>query len=184
MYCVQQKFTIKKELFMHKTILYKKAYRMLDNITPLKFDCGLLCKSRCCKGDNETGMHLYPGEEVMQNSNKLIKIMDKLFDGEKIKFAVCNGKCDRRNRPLACRVFPLVPYISQDGRLHIVGDPRAKHICPLLLHCDLVKMDRRFKSSIYKVFRLLMEDMEIREYVCRLSNTLREYALFTGINLP
>ncbi|HHW48145.1 MAG TPA: hypothetical protein GXX14_05950 [Clostridiaceae bacterium] len=169
---------------MYKTVLYKKAYRMLDNITPLKFDCGTLCESRCCKGDDSTGMHLYPGEEIMQNSNNFLKIRDAFFESGVIKFATCNEKCDRRTRPLACRIFPLVPYISQDGRLHIVEDPRAKHICPLLLHNDMIRMNRRFKSNVYKVFRFLIEDREIKEYVCRLSNILREYALFTGTSLP
>jgi len=175
---------LSKGVFMHKTILYKKAYRMLDNITPLKFDCGMLCESRCCEGDDDTGMHLYPGEEIIQNNNKLLKIREEFFEGGKILFATCNGKCDRRSRPLACRIFPLAPYISQDGRLHIVEDPRAKHICPLLFYSDSAKMDRRFKSSIYKVFRFLIEDREIKDYVCRLSNTLREYASFTGTSLP
>jgi hypothetical protein len=50
---------------MYMKLLYKKAYRLLEHSTPLKFDCGQLCGSRCCSGGNEAGMCLYPGEETM-----------------------------------------------------------------------------------------------------------------------
>ena len=38
---------------MNKKILYKKAYRILENSTPLKFDCGTLCDKKCCSGDDK-----------------------------------------------------------------------------------------------------------------------------------
>ena len=97
---------------MHKTVLYKKAYRMLGNITPLKSDCGRLCESRCCKGDDDTGMHLYPGEETMQISNNSLRIRDAFFEGREIKFATCNGKCERKTGLLPAGCF-LLHRISQ-----------------------------------------------------------------------
>lgn len=42
---------------------------LLNDITPLKFDCGVLCNKACCKGDKNTGMYLYPGEELMYMSS-------------------------------------------------------------------------------------------------------------------
>ncbi len=40
-----------------------KAYELLENCTPLKFDCGALCGGKCCKGGDNDGMILFPGEE-------------------------------------------------------------------------------------------------------------------------
>ena len=42
----------------------QKALDELENITPLKpFKCGKLCAARCCSGDENDGMGLFPGEE-------------------------------------------------------------------------------------------------------------------------
>lgn len=50
---------------MNKKNLYKRAYRLMENSTPLKFDCGMLCNSKCCTGDSRAGMSLFHGEEAM-----------------------------------------------------------------------------------------------------------------------
>jgi hypothetical protein len=50
---------------MYKETLYRRVYRILENSTPLKFDCGLLCNSKYCTGDSNAGMCLFPGEESM-----------------------------------------------------------------------------------------------------------------------
>ena len=44
---------------------YRYAYSLLEEVTPLPADCGQLCGAACCKGDDETGMYLFPGERVM-----------------------------------------------------------------------------------------------------------------------
>jgi len=169
---------------MDKKILYGKAYRILDKSTPLRFDCGLLCNSRCCSGNSDTGMHLYPGEEVMLENEKYFKIKNQSFHDLKVEFAICNGECDRRLRPIACRIFPLVPYISENGRLHIVEDPRAKYICPLILFDKSEDIGRIFRRNIYKVFLLLIQDKDIKRYLVCLSDTIRDYSAFTGMELP
>jgi hypothetical protein len=170
---------------MDKKILYRKAYRILDKSTPLGFDCGLLCNSRCCSGDSDDGMHLYPGEEIMCGINKNeFKVQNILFHNLKIKFLVCNGRCDRRYRPLACRVFPLVPYISEEGKLYIVEDPRAKYICPLISLNLSEQIDKIFRRNLYKVFILLIQDKDILRYITCLSETIRDYSTFTGMELP
>jgi len=173
-----------KPKVMNKELLYRKAYRILDNSTPLKVDCGLLCNKRCCSGDNKAGMQLYPGEEIMLSNSKFLCIRDEIFHDKKIKFAVCKGKCDRRYRPLACRVYPLTPYISQEGKLCIIEDPRAKYICPLLLYDKSKDINKLFKRNVYKVFLLLSQDKDIYEYLLHLSDTIRGYAAFAGIKLP
>ena len=47
---------------MNVEYIYLQLYRLFDNSTPLKADCGKLCGKSCCKGD-DGGMYLFPGEE-------------------------------------------------------------------------------------------------------------------------
>ena len=80
---------------MKKDII-SRAKDVLIPYTPLSADCGLVCGKACCKGDEETGMLLFPGEETVfpvkeKNGNRL---------------CVCKGKCDRSTRPLSCIIFP------------------------------------------------------------------------------
>ena len=42
--------------------IYQKAFHLLQNATPLRTDCGVLCGKACCKGDDMAGMLLFPGE--------------------------------------------------------------------------------------------------------------------------
>ncbi len=41
------------------------ARAALSDLTPLLTDCGRLCGVACCKGDEQTGMLLFPGEEAL-----------------------------------------------------------------------------------------------------------------------
>ena len=41
----------------------ESCYSVLRRTTPLDFDCGKICNGKCCKGDEKTGMLLFPGEE-------------------------------------------------------------------------------------------------------------------------
>jgi hypothetical protein len=166
---------------MYKKVLYKKAYRMLESSTPLKFDCGILCNKRCCLGDNNAGMHLYPGEEaVLQESQIFLKIRKENFNNIEIFFAVCNGKCDRRFRPLSCRIYPFISHINHVGQISIIDDPRAKYTCPLLLDMNELQIDKRYVRKVTKVFQLLAQDAEIRTYINTLSGVLNDYSRFTG----
>ncbi|NLK87311.1 MAG: hypothetical protein GX279_07465 [Clostridiaceae bacterium] len=166
---------------MYTRILYKKAYRLLKDSTPLKFDCGLICSSKCCSGDSDMGMYIYPGEEVMFEGHEdfLFIRQDKLRDTD-VLFAVCNGKCNRRYRPLACRIFPFTPYIDEKGRLTVIEDPRAKYICPLLSGSIDLGIDTAFKRNVLNAFRALIRDDEIRRFICLLSSALDEYRKLTG----
>ena len=95
--------------------LYADANRILSDKTPLKKDCGLICGGECCKGDNETGMLLFPFEKTTLN------IIEK--DG--VRLAVCDGSCDRNERPLSCRIFPFFPYVTPEGRIRVIPDIRG-----------------------------------------------------------
>lgn len=164
---------------MNKKVLYRKAYRMLEDSTPLKFDCGLLCSSKCCSGDNDEGMYLFPGEELMfDRHGGFLTIREEKLLQTDVLFAVCDGTCDRKLRPLACRIFPYIPYQDKNGRLTVIEDPRARYICPLLMGFPEVKIDLMFKRNISKVFHLLMKDNDIKSYLCLLSGVLEEYKRF------
>jgi hypothetical protein len=170
---------------MNKKILYKKAYRMLENSTPLRFDCGTLCNKKCCLGDKNFGMHLFPGEKIMfQGNQNFLNISREIFVTTEIFFAVCQGKCGRRFRPLSCRIYPLIPYIDRNNRINVIEDPRAKYVCPLLFNFDEIKMNIRFRRNVRRVFQLFAQDTEIKSYINTLSCVLDEYSRFTGLKQP
>ena len=104
---------------MEKKLLYEKAYAILSKSTPLRFDCGRLCNQICCwAGDDDTGMYLFPSEEIMYAGLDYPTMIPSNFEtgpNQKVLLALCHGKCDRNLRPLACRFFPLTPFINTKG---------------------------------------------------------------------
>ena len=79
------------------------------DLTPLAFDCGRLCGSHCCQGGADAGMRLFPGE----TADSGFTVRDTADGG---RLLLCGGHCDRRVRPLACRIFPLFPISAMtDG---------------------------------------------------------------------
>ena len=135
--------------------IYRKAYALLERHTPLRADCGALCGRACCKGDDETGMLLFPGEQtpfsvMRQNGRRL---------------AVCGGSCRRSDRPLSCRLFPFVPLLRPDGRIEVVPDRRGYGICPLVRHAEAAAFSHRFLHRARRVGALLRRDGEIRAFL-------------------
>ncbi|MDP4094064.1 MAG: hypothetical protein Q8920_11965 [Bacillota bacterium] len=164
---------------MNKKLLYKRAYTMLENATPLKFDCGLLCNSKCCSGNSDAGMILFPGEEAMSDkSSDFLRLTEENISDTGVLFAVCKGTCSRRHRPLSCRIFPYVPYLDGSGRLTIIEDPRAKYLCPLLLESFEFKIDKMFERKVFKAFRLLIHDNDIKSHISLMTGVLDEYKRF------
>ncbi len=154
----------------NKSLLIIKAYDLLDRTTPLSTDCGRLCGGICCKGDSNTGMFLFPGEE------ELIKDIDEfnILDCEGnfgYKMVVCNGECDRKTRPLACRIYPYFPVIGENG-FSVRADIRGISSCPLL--SENIKVNYAFIRQIRKVARLLSRDDEIKEYIINMNSMLDE----------
>lgn len=151
-----------------KESIIKNCYDLLENKTPLKRDCGELCGGACCKGDENTGMVLFPGEEKFIDPNM------KIAETDGVKYAVCGGTCDRSRRPLSCRIFPLFPYMYREhGRVRVkaVRDIRAA-VCPLCeddIDCD-------FKKAVRRVGRFLACDSELCEFALSLSAELAELA--------
>lgn len=154
--------------------LYQKAYAILANVTPIPADCGMLCSSRCCKGDNNQGMILFPGEAEFLG----ISAQKRTMGDTEVDFFVCDGTCNRARRPLSCRIFPFAPYLK-DGELSVIPDPRARFLCPLLEEEALPFVQKEFITAIKTAFTLLCEDASIRGMLIQYSAMLDEYKRFT-----
>ncbi len=157
---------------------YTYLYSLLENVTPLNVDCGNLCKGACCEGDGETGMYLFPYEEVMYDgSESWLKIYDSdfIFKGKPVKIAICNGTCDRNKRPLSCRIFPL--FTNKHNKL--VYDKRGKGLCPLVTaKIPFTQFDPDFIGNVKRVFNALDKFSLTRSYVKETQKIIDEYDLF------
>lgn len=148
--------------------LYEKADKIIGNKTPLKKDCGSVCDGACCKGDSDTGMLLFPFEE------SILTVKEK--DG--VRLAVCEGRCQRSERPLSCRIFPFFPYVTAEGKIKVIPDIRGVNVCPLVSKFNDVIFDRGFLWRVKKVGRLLYADEDCRRF---LIETSREIDLLLSI---
>ena len=145
--------------------LYKKAKNIMEDKTPLKKDCGLLCGKACCKGDSETGMLLFPFEGTTLN------VKEK--DG--VRLCICDNSCNRNERPLSCMIFPFFPYLTESGKIKVIPDIRGVEICPIVRNFADTRLDRRFLRRVKKVGRLLKEDEECRAFLEGISREMDIY---------
>ena len=137
--------------------LISSAREKLNEATPLKRDCGRICGARCCRPleGEETGMLLFPGEAEAYAGR----------DGWMIRSAstgeivICPGQCERNERPLACRLFPLLPVIREDGSVRVTVDRRARAVCPLARRGKST-MDPAFIEAVREAGELLASDEE------------------------
>ena len=74
-----------------------RARALLDTLTPLKSDCGRLCDGACCRGDDSTGMLLFPGEDALYERCAFGRVLSAGFSlgGAPTKLFVCEGHCPR-----------------------------------------------------------------------------------------
>lgn len=159
------------------TELILKAYELMERVTPLSTDCGRLCSAKCCKGDENTGMWLFPGEEELLKDTEGFEI--KNCEGNfGYKMLVCGGKCDRKTRPLACRLYPYFPMIDGDS-FDARADIRGISSCPLLY--NNVKVNYPFIRQVRKTARLLSRDEEIRTYILNINKILDDIEDFAGV---
>lgn len=149
--------------------MYKKIFDILSDLTPLKSDCGVLCNCACCKGDQNTGMRLFPYE---QSSLDIRELKDGTI------LAVCTGECDREHRPLACRIFPFFPTIADNGKIFVELDYRAKRVCPMIDHYDEILFDKRFLRAVKKVGKILSKDDICREFLLASTEEIDTYYAF------
>jgi len=149
--------------------MYKKIFEILGDLTPLNADCGHLCGGACCKGDETVGMRLFPHEESTLNIKQA---------SSGIRLVVCNGSCDRPNRPLACRIFPFFPTIDQNGKIYVELDYRATTLCPMIEHCDEIIFNKRFLRAVKRIGKILAKNNECREFLYQSTQEIDTYHAF------
>lgn len=146
---------------MEKNEAVCKARTLVENITPLKTDCGYVCDAACCQPmeAEETGMLLFPGEESFyQGSDSYI--LKKTDAGVLL---LCSGRCKRTDRPLSCRIFPLLPIVREDG-IHVLTDERARPVCPLARQ-GKSSMDPDFVKAVLEAGTILASNAECRSFL-------------------
>lgn len=154
--------------------LYQRTYALLEDVTPIKADCGRLCEKACCRVEEEiTGMYLFPEENVMfRDLPSYAKLYDTDFEYDYGKYAdlfTCDGNCERSRRPLACRIFPLLPYCKEGEEPEVIMDPRGRGICPIARALSIDELDPEFVTAVKKVTGLLMKNPQTRKFVHELS---------------
>lgn len=170
---------------MNSAYVYLQLYKMFDNNTPLSVDCGKLCDSACCKGD-DCGMFLFPGEaavyKLLKPEGFRIEASDLTYEDEgltkKTPIVFCKGSCDRYARPLACRIFPLTPILNGDGRIEIITDPRAKSVCPLAKTLFMEEYDDSFVKAVKKTFTLLIKNKHVYAFMKAYTEYINEFNRF------
>ena len=151
----------------------KEAYAKLYHETPLGFyNCGRLCDGLCCRGDCK-GMWLYPFEEELFADKEGFEVCET--EGNYgYPMVICSGECERADRPLACRIFPLFPLVTEeDGeiKIKVIRDPRAT-MCPIVRSSK--KLDPKFVRAVRKAARHLVRDEKILDYMKNVSLELLE----------
>ncbi|HEX7714964.1 MAG TPA: hypothetical protein VF531_13200 [Bacillota bacterium] len=182
---------------MEQIALILKAYRWLDQITPLQTDCGTLCDKACCLSTEDvatenftqnSGMYLFPGEVSIQSAAAYVSLhpvnIATTHGAYRSVLAVCNGSCPRHLRPLACRIFPLTPYVDPDGEWLLRMDLRGRSLCPLVRQMQPDELEPDFIAAVWTVINLLATDPEIRYFMTLLSRIQDETAaLFTRFGI-
>ena len=150
-----------------------EAREALDKVTPLSRDCGKLCRAACCKplaGEEISGMLLFPTEAELYRGVEGF-VLHRVGQGD---LCACSGHCDRSTRPLACRMFPLVPRLV-NGKWTAVMDRRARVVCPLYRR-DVSRLDPSFVRAVTAVGEALYADPLQRTFLKRLWAEQDEYA--------
>ncbi len=174
------KTTVKLPLSYRK--IYETAYEIMADHTPLSPDCGLLCEAECRKVDEDiTGMYLFPEENVMlRDLPPYMKLYDTDFEYDYGRYAdllTCDGHCERERRPLACRIFPLMPYLTEDGKLEIIMDPRGRGICPLARAMKPEELEPDFVEAVRRASNVLLKNKQIRLFIEALSRQTDELGI-------
>ena len=149
----------------------RTAREKLKSVTPLKRDCGRVCGAACCRSPEgeETGMLLFPGEKEAYTGKEGWTVRETAMG----PMAVCSGHCDRDERPLACRLFPLLPVIREDGEVRAVTDLRAKAVCPLARQGKSA-LDPAFTEAVREAGSLLAADEEQAAFLKKLTKEQEE----------
>ena len=170
---------------MNTAYVYLQLYRLFDDVTPIEADCGKLCNKACCQGE-DSGMYLFPGEkkvfDLLNPSWAEVEKSDFYYNynnkKKNVDMVFCDGDCDRYQRPLACRIFPLTPYLDDKGNLSVIIDPRAKSVCPMSRGLALEDYNPKFIKNIRRSFGILTKSKEFYAFLDAYSRVLDEYLKF------
>lgn len=160
-------------------INWSRLYGILEDITPLSGDCGGLCGKKCCSLKEEVGrgVLLFPGEEAMFTGEAAWCAVEEFSPGAEnftggSYILNCRGTCPREKRPLACRLFPMVPYLGRQGGLEIIADPDALFICPLVRLNETGALEAQFLEGVRRVWLDLLGNSALGDVVRRYSARL------------
>ena len=147
-----------------------QARELLMNLTPLRDDCGRRCAGACCHSleGEETGMLLFPGEEALYASLPGFRMVETAAG----TLLICSGTCDRSQRPLSCRLFPLLPVLRGDA-VRVEMDERARPVCPLVRY-GKAGLSAEFAEAVEAVGKALAEDPEQAAFLRQLTQAQDE----------
>ena len=152
---------------------YKAIYRLLDRVSPIDTDCGLLCGAACCTPEKDpdaedVGIYLLPGEEKIHSKDDdwLEWTEDRAEDYEfpdswkgKVCFINCKTPpvCPREKRPIQCRTFPLTPHLDENDELSLIyNDLELPYACPLIY--EGIPLNDDFVKATLTVWKHLIRD--------------------------
>lgn len=146
----------------------ERARELLRDVTPMQADCGKLCGAACCQPeeDGANGMLLFPGEERYYVGADWCR----LIPHGSTHLLICEGRCPREHRPLACRMFPLVTLPG--GRAPL--DVRAWPVCPLMPH-GRRGLREDFVKAVKEAAAILGEDAQQLAFMQELKGLLDAY---------
>ena len=132
----------------------EEVLQTMRGVTPLKADCGALCESACCFGEEEDGMILLPHEAERYQGETWCRVIRR----GKTDVLICRGICPREKRPFACMLFPLRIEVT-DEKARIIMDPLSVSVCPLASH-GLRALNTDFLSAARRSAAVLLKDPE------------------------
>ncbi len=155
---------------------------MTADVTPLGYDCGLLCDAICCQDwEAGVGIYLYPGEEMLLAGESWLErtwhdhrryALSTSWD-RGAWFVTCTDWCPRPIRPFGCRTFPLTADLREDGRWELIMDPNGLPICPLIQWGSVHLLQPTFRFTMEQAWKKLLAVAAIREEVMASSRRRR-----------
>ena len=157
---------------------YSEIYKLLDEVTPLSKDCGVLCDKACCKEEDEpAGMFVFPFEEELLKDVDFGYIEDSNceYGEDKVaKIFYCTKPCNREQRPLGCRIFPLTPY-RKNGKVTLVMNPAAKKMCPLARSLHPSQLEEEFEVNVMRAINRIRKLKDGEDYIDMLTEIAQQF---------
>ncbi|WP_367898529.1 hypothetical protein AB3N61_03905 [Leptospira sp. WS58.C1] len=167
-----------------------------------EYNCGSLCAPSnggipvCCQADNALPA-LYKAEyEMLSKRTDLWKAYVPMtreekkdfavYDHRKITFCECKGvaHCERENRSISCRTFPLEPYLDTRGVLvGLVFMQEFQTKCPLTSRAKDIRQEFIDNHFLFWEKLLFRVESEYEVYT-ESSKAYRRKRKRTGVEFP